>query len=253
MTGTPKAPMRSSSRFALISNSPTCGRARAIVRSIMLTPATSTNSLSPPIRRAKPPASTTPMTSLRDIETHASMSFPAICRKRQTMGPAIASEQSHDLAIRPDVDRIRGRHFGQARHGHDLAADRHHEFGARRKPDLAHIDDVIGRRALGVGIGREAVLGLRDADGELGVTHRLERRELVLDRLVRRYVLGAVDLARDGADLLEEWHLVGIEELQFAPPRLADLHHGSGNLGGAFAAHRPMIGHEGFDPELGAG
>src|SRR6478736_4123028 len=41
-----------------------------------------------------------------------------------------ALKQSDDLALRVDVDRIGRRHLGQAGHGHDLTADRHHEFGA---------------------------------------------------------------------------------------------------------------------------
>src|SRR5450759_46133 len=52
-------------------------------------------------------------------------------------------EQPDDLPIGADVDRVGRRHFRQARHGHDLAADRHHELGAGRQPHLAHVDDVI--------------------------------------------------------------------------------------------------------------
>ena len=42
----------------------------------------------------------------------------------------LALEQAHDLAVGADVDGVGRRHLGQARHGHDLAADRDDELGA---------------------------------------------------------------------------------------------------------------------------
>jgi hypothetical protein len=39
------------------------------------------------------------------------------------------SEQPDDLSVRTDIDAVGGRDLGQARHGHDLTADRHHELG----------------------------------------------------------------------------------------------------------------------------
>ena len=36
-------------------------------------------------------------------------------------------------------------------------------------------------------------------------------------------------------------------------PDFADFHHGARDIGGALAAHRPVIGHEAFDAEFGAG
>jgi hypothetical protein len=48
-----------------------------------------------------------------------------------------------------------------------------------KQPYFAHRNDVIGRRALGVGIGRKAVLRLGDTDREFAVAYRLEMRELV--------------------------------------------------------------------------
>src|SRR5262245_9839491 len=38
-------------------------------------------------------------------------------------------EQSDDLALCVDIDRVGCRHLGKTRHGHDLTADRHHELG----------------------------------------------------------------------------------------------------------------------------
>src|SRR5262245_38654866 len=67
---------------------------------------------------------------------------------------ADASEQADDLAVL-DVDGVRGGDFWQARHGHDLTADRHHELGARREPHLAHRDAEAGGRALRIRVGRE--------------------------------------------------------------------------------------------------
>src|SRR6266702_3820045 len=48
------------------------------------------------------------------------------------------SEQPDDLpADQVDLDR-RG-HLGEPRHGQDVAADHHHELGARGEPHLAHV------------------------------------------------------------------------------------------------------------------
>src|SRR6266568_5618708 len=38
-------------------------------------------------------------------------------------------EQADDPAVRPDIDGVCRRDFGQARHGHDLPADSNHELG----------------------------------------------------------------------------------------------------------------------------
>src|SRR3989442_1107240 len=40
------------------------------------------------------------------------------------------SKQTDNPSIGPDVDGVRRRHLGQARHGHDLTADRHDELGS---------------------------------------------------------------------------------------------------------------------------
>ena len=108
------------------------------------------------------------------------------------------------------------------------------------------------RHALGVGIGGEAVLSLGDADRKLAETFLLELGEAVAHALVRGDVLGAVDLPRDGARLVPQRHVVGIERLEIARLRLDGLHHGLGELGRARAALRPMIGQHAFDAERGA-
>ena len=84
--------------------------------------------------------------------------------------------RDHLPSITPTSMASARRHPGQARHGHDLSADRHHELGTGGEPHLAHRDDVVRRRALGIGVGREAVLGLGDADREIAVPHLLELR-----------------------------------------------------------------------------
>jgi hypothetical protein len=62
---------------------------------------------------------------------------------------------------------------------------------------------MVGGRALGIRVGREAVLCLGDADRDLGEAHGLERGELVLHRLGDGDVAGPVDLLGDGADLFD--------------------------------------------------
>jgi hypothetical protein len=62
-------------------------------------------------------------------------------------------------------------------------------------------------------------------------------------------VVGAIDLLRDGADLLEQRHLVRIEQLQVRLALVADLHHRPCDIRRALAAHRPVIGHQRLDAE----
>src|SRR5437016_1374709 len=110
---------RVTSPLALISNSSTCDAARSTTCRMSDFPANGSIGLSAPfIRRARPPARITPMM----------LSFP---------------EQAHDLAIRPDIYRLGRGNLRQAGHGHDLAADRHHEFRAGGEAHLAHIHHVI--------------------------------------------------------------------------------------------------------------
>ena len=75
------------------------------------------------------------------------------------------------------------------------------------------------------------------------------RLELVAHRLVGGHVLGAVDFLGDGADLLEQRHVVGIEQLELALALSHDLDHRARDVGRALPAHRPVIGHQRLDAE----
>src|SRR3546814_9178625 len=83
---------------------------------------------------------------------------------------------------------------------------------------------MVFRRALEVGVGREAVLRLGDADRKPAVAGLLVVAELIADLLVRDDVLGAVDRAGDGPHLVPERHVVGVEraELRGAALRETD-------------------------------
>src|SRR5262249_54444695 len=76
-------------------------------------------------------------------------------------------KQANNAAVRGKLDIVGRRHPGEARHGHDVPADHHHELGAGGEPHLADRDGKAPRGALGVGIGGEAVLSLGDADRKL--------------------------------------------------------------------------------------
>ena len=71
------------------------------------------------------------------VADRARLSSPPV-GERSRAASRRRSEQPDDLAVRADVDRIGGRHLRQARHGHDLTADHHHELGAGGEPHLAH-------------------------------------------------------------------------------------------------------------------
>ena len=118
--------------------------------------------------------------------------------------------------------------------------------------DLADRNDMPRGRALGIRIGAETVLGLRHADREIAKAFLLQLGEAVAHALVGADVFGAVDLARDGARLLPERHIVGIERFELARLLIDGTHHGLGQLNRAGAALRPMVGHDAFDAELGA-
>ena len=92
---------------------------------------------------------------------------------------SVCLEQADDLALFIDRDGIRRRHPGQARHGHDVAADHNQELGPGRDPDFADRHREIGRRTLEAGVSREAVLGLRHAHRVVAETGVLEIGNLV--------------------------------------------------------------------------
>src|SRR6266849_5202904 len=100
---------------------------------------------------------------------------------------------------------------------------------------------VIGR-ALGVGVGGKAVLRLGDAYREMAKPGLLQLGEPVFDRLVGGDVAGAIDLLGDRLDLVAQRHLVGIEKAELGAAAFGELDDGVGQLGGALAALRPMVG-----------
>src|ERR1700704_2141835 len=108
--------------------------------------------------------------NLRGWRKPSARGNPSSTAKRPAFGgplsPAIANglEQADDLTLSIDVDCVGGRHLRQARHRHDLTADRHHEFGTSGQANLTDGDREPRRRALGIRIGRERVLCLGDAD-----------------------------------------------------------------------------------------
>ena len=61
----------------------------------------------------------------------------------------LALEQADDLAVCRQVDLGGGGDFGQARHGHDVAAHHDDEFRTGGEPDFADVDGVAGRCAAG--------------------------------------------------------------------------------------------------------
>jgi hypothetical protein len=114
----------------------------------------------------------------------------------------------------------------QARHGHDLAADRDDEAGAGRQPHLAHRhrSPVGAPRLFGsarrrrFGSVEKGILRLGHADRQVAVALLFPLLQLVAHLLVGHHLVGAVDALGDRLDLLEQRHLVGIERRE-APPR----------------------------------
>src|SRR6267154_1058987 len=123
------------------------------------------------------------------------------------------SEQSDDFPV-DEVDLDRRRHLREPRHRHDIPADHHDELGARRQPHFAHVDDVVGRCRAQLRIGRERVLGLRDAHRVMPVAVFLELLDLGPHLAVRGHFARAVDLLRDLVDLVPERVLLVIDELE---------------------------------------
>src|SRR5260370_380029 len=91
-------------------------------------------------------------------------------------------EQPGDAAVFGQVDAVGGGDARQARHRHDLAAHRDDELGAGRQPDLAHREDMVVGRALGVGFGGKAVLGLGNAHPEIAEPGLLQLVEAAVER-----------------------------------------------------------------------
>src|SRR5262245_4357345 len=112
-------------------------------------------------------------------------------------------EQADDFSV-DEVDFFRRGNLGQARHGHDVPADHHHELGAGGEPHLAHVDDVVGRRAAHRGIHRDRSLRLRHAHRIVAVAVVLQLLDLRAHPGIRCDLGRAVDFLRDLGDLVPE-------------------------------------------------
>src|SRR5579862_888888 len=161
-------------------------------------------------------------------------------------------KQPLDLAVLVDADAVGGGVARQAGHGHQVAAQRHDEARARRQPHVAHRQDEARRRAAHVRLGGEAVLRLRHADGEPSEAVALILLELLGGVGRERDIGGAIDLARDGADLVDERHVVGIERLERAA-LFAKPHDLVRQALGALAAVGPVAAEMGMHAGLAAG
>ena len=121
-------------------------------------------------------SATFPILSHVALEKTKSKCQPSCISQRWRRASEAGSEQSLDITLVVQENPLRRRRFRQARHGHDLAGDGDDEAGARRKPHLAHGDDVAFRRAAQVRVGGEGILRLRHADRQLAVALLLPGR-----------------------------------------------------------------------------
>ena len=79
---------------------------------------------------------------------------------RHRLAFLIGSEQASDLAVGVHVDAHGGGLLGQARHGHDIAADDHHETGTGSQTHFAHLHGEAGGGTGELCVVAEAVLGI---------------------------------------------------------------------------------------------
>ena len=107
--------------------------------------------------------------------------------------------------------------------------------------------DMTARRPLGVGVGGKAELRLGDAHREVAATQILQLRELVANRFVGLDVAGAIDALGDGADLVNERHLVGIEQAELCASVFGQVNDRMGQFDRPLAALRPMVGDDRLD------
>src|SRR6266850_1883697 len=152
------------------------------------------------------------------------------------------SEQADDFAVH-QIDLVRRRHLRQPRHRHDVAADHHHELGARREPYLPDVDDVGTRRRAQLRIGGKGILRLRHAHRIVAVALVLQALDLAAYLCVRRDLGGAVHLFRDLRDLLPQRVGVLVDEGRLRR-LLAQLDHHARELRRAFAAVGPVGGED---------
>ena len=138
--------------------------------------------------------------------------------------------------------------LGQARHGHDVAGERHHEAGAGSDLDVPHRDTEALGRAQALGVVGEGVLGLGHADGQVGEALLLDLGHLLLRGRGEVNAVGVVDATRDGLDAARDTgRLVGIGELARL---VAEAHDLLGQRQAALAALGPDLGKRHVDAEL---
>lgn len=163
-------------------------------------------------------------------------------------GGMLLSKQTLDQTLVVETDLLGRGDLWQSWHGHDLAGDHDDELGAGRKAQLADRHDVAGRGAALIGIGRERILRLRHAYREMPEATGLEVLELRLDAGVAGDVGGAIDLLRDGLDLVAQLHLDRIERLEARLALVDDLDDVVRKIFRALAAVRPMRAQERLRP-----
>jgi len=118
-------------------------------------------------------------------------------------------------------------------------ADRDDESGTGGQPHFADRQDVTGGRAHHGRIGGETVLRLGDADGDVAEAGVLERFQPASDRVRDGNVRRAIDLLRDGPDLVAS--SVPADTAVISGLARFDLgHHRVRQCLGARAAMRPM-------------
>ena len=161
-------------------------------------------------------------------------------------------EQPRDLSGVAEVNRLGRGFLRQAGHRHNIARQHHDKTSPGRDLDVANWYVKAMRPPFEPGIGRERVLGLGDADGQVAVAFVLQPPELAPQQLVAHDVVGAVDRLGDGADLVPQPHVVGIEQLKVALRVFGYLHHGAGEVFGTCAAEGVVMRGDDFDAEVGA-
>src|SRR6202034_1894206 len=137
--------------------------------------------------------------------------------------------QPDDVAVFVQVDAGGRGVPGQAGHGAHVAADRVDEAGADARADLADREAEARGGALEVGVVAQAVLGLGDADREAAEAVLLVAVELAARQRRVVHAVRAVDLGRQGLDLLLERRLRRVQVVEavrlarYLGDRLGDL------------------------------
>ena len=160
-------------------------------------------------------------------------------------------KQTGNATIRIDMNVCRRWHPGQTRHGHDIAANDNQKFGTSRQPDLANRHRMTRRCATQVGVRRETVLRLGDADREVTIV-LLQGVDLIAHLLIGDHLFRPIQGGRDRADLVPQGHLVGIERMEFGFV-LFDLRHDRPRkIFGTSPAVTPVIRLDSLDAQLSA-